>query len=210
MGSMFEKIPVDKLIEVPSYMRWLVIVMVCLLIVVLDYFLVFQGQQEEINNVLKVELSKKEKEYKTNLVYAGRLEELKDKIVSLNKDLNRAKKRLPKEREIPDLLKKVSHLATTAGLEVITFKPGAEIPKDFYSEVPVKVRVTGRFHNTLAFFDEVSRLSRIVTTSNINMKKTKNEAQEVILSTDCRVTTYRFLEEKARKPKEMKKERSGN
>jgi type IV pilus assembly protein PilO len=89
----------------------------------------------------------------------------------------------------------------------VTFKPGAEQPKDFYSEVPVSVRVTGRFHNTLAFFDEVSRLPRIVTISNIQMKKAEGPGKEVVLQTDCNATTYRFLEEEARAKKEKPKKK---
>lgn len=206
MGSFLQKIPWDKLIGIPAYQRWLGIGVVCLLMVVLSYFLVFKSQQDAIN-VLKEELSKKENEFRTNQSYANRINELQAKVDKLNEDLARAKKRLPEEREIPDLLKQVSDLATTAGLEVVTFKPKTEEPKDFYSEVPVQVRVTGRFHNTLAFFDEVSRLPRIVTISNIDMKKVTTPTKDVVLQTNCNATTYRFLEEEARKTGEKKEKK---
>lgn len=99
---------------------------------------------------------------------------------------------LPKDKEIPKLLKDISALGRSAGLDFLTFRPLADIPKEFYSEIPVTINVRGPYHNVGFFFDQVSKLERIVTVSNIKMSGPKKEGAEMLLNSDCSLVTYRF------------------
>ena len=78
------------------------------------------------------------------------------------------------------------------GLDFLTFTPQADNPKDFYAEIPVTINVRGPYHNMGFFFDQVSKLERIVTVANVKMSSPKKEAGEMLLNSDCRLVTYRF------------------
>jgi type IV pilus assembly protein PilO len=99
---------------------------------------------------------------------------------------------LPTSQEIPDLLRNISDLGRRAGLDFLSFVPGAEIPKDFYAEIPVDIRIKGPYHNLCSFLDAVSKLERIVTVNNISMDKAGEEGSEILLNSSCRLLTYRF------------------
>ncbi len=99
---------------------------------------------------------------------------------------------LPKEKEIPQLLKDISGLGQNAGLDFISFSPGNESPKDFYAEFPINIEVKGPYHNMGFFLDQVSKLNRIVTVSNIKMSSPKKEGNEMLLKSSCKLMTYRF------------------
>lgn len=113
-----------------------------------------------------------------------------------------AKKLLPEKREIPSLLTGVSQSGQDAGLEFLTFQPQKEAVKDFYAEIPVLIKVTGGYHNVAMFFDNVSRLYRIVNMRDIEMKA---EQKSSSLTTTCTAVTYRFVEPEKKSPGEDKK-----
>jgi type IV pilus assembly protein PilO len=118
-----------------------------------------------------------------------------------------ALKLLPDKEEIPTLLTSISNLGAQSGLEFILFQPQKDVPRNFYAEIPLKLEVTGPYHNVATFFDQVSRLSRIVNIGDVTMtemKAAKTQADTVILKTACTATTYKFIEQKE-EPKKGKK-----
>ncbi len=116
-------------------------------------------------------------------------------------------KLLPKEKEIPSLLTNISALGRGSGLEFLTFKPTTDVPKDFYSEIPVDIKVRGPYHNMGIFLNQVSKLDRIVTVANITMGGPKKEGSEMLLSSSCRLVTYQFTNKKITPPEDPKKKR---
>ncbi len=111
---------------------------------------------------------------------------------------------LPKDKEIPKLLKDISSLGRTAGLDFLTFKPLVDVPKDFYAEIPVSINVRGPYHNMGYFFDQVSKLERIVSVTNVKMTSPKKEGAEMFLASDCTLVTYRFTNVELPKPTDKK------
>jgi type IV pilus assembly protein PilO len=122
---------------------------------------------------------------------ARKLAEYREKKKRAEADFLIARKVLPEKRESPSLLTGVSRSGQDAGLNFLMFQPHPEIRKDFYAEIPVAIKVTGRYHNVAMFFDNVSRLYRIVTIQNIDMK---TEGRTNTLTTTCTAVTYRFVE----------------
>lgn len=102
-----------------------------------------------------------------------------------------AMKALPDKKEIPSLLTSISEAGKEAGLEFLLFQPISEINKDFYAEIPVSIKVAGNYHNVGLFFDNVSRLYRIVNIKDIVMATPK---EGDMLNTSCTAVTYRFVE----------------
>jgi len=140
--KVFEKIPYEKLYPVPAWQRYAVISGLAIIVVVAFYFVVISGKAETIAS-LEQELSKIQKDVQDNRAHASKLAKLKEKIEKLEADRKEASKQLPSEKEIPELLEQISTLGTQTGLEFLTFKPQAEVVREFYAEVPVNVEAMG-------------------------------------------------------------------
>jgi type IV pilus assembly protein PilO len=166
---------------------------------VIFYFTYFQQKAEKIQNLnkQKVTLTQQIKEVKLKTANLAKFE--KEMAEAENLFLE-ASALLPREKEIPKLLKDISALGRNAGLDFLTFKPLADIPKDFYAEIPVTINVRGPYHNMGFFFDQVSKLERIVSVSNVKMSSPKKEGGEMLLNSDCRLVTYRFTNVELPKP----------
>lgn len=114
---------------------------------------------------------------------------------------------LPDEKEIPSLLEDISKSGSHSGLEFMLFKPGQEVLKGFYAEIPVEIKVTGGYHNLAMFFDKVAKLSRIVTVSKVSIQGIKGDKDASgYLQASCVATTYRFVEA-SEEPAEGKKKK---
>lgn len=112
---------------------------------------------------------------------------------------------LPKEKEIPNLLTSISALGRGVGLDFLSFKPNPSVPKDFYMEIPVSISLNGPYHNVGLFFDQVSKLNRIVSVTSIAMTNPTKEGTEMMLNSNCQLMTYRFTNTQLSKPKSGKK-----
>ena len=193
----------DKYIPLEKKFKVAIAVLLFLLPVLLFYFLWFQPQQEKNSQLTnqRTTLKRELQKAKTKAANQGRL------LAELNATEERfteASLVLPKEKEIPALLTNISALGRGAGLDFLTFKPQSDVPKDFYSEIPVDIQVRGPYHNMGIFLDQVSKLDRIVTVSNITMGGPKKESGEMLLNSSCRLVTYRFTNKKLAKPKKKK------
>jgi type IV pilus assembly protein PilO len=153
---------------------------------------------------LEKQLSSLESRLATAQVKAKQLAEYRERKKQAEADFMVAKKLLPEKREIPSLLTGISQSGQDAGLEFLTFQPQNETIKDFYAEIPVLIKVTGGYHNVAVFFDNVSRLYRIVNMRDIEMKA---EQKTNLLTTTCTAITYRFVETEKKAPGEDKKEK---
>lgn len=145
-----------------------------------------QNSSEELNKVRKAarELPKHEQDF------------LKAKeIFELTSVL------LPKSQEIPDLLRNISDLGRQSGLDFLSFIPGIETPKDFYAEIPLDIKIRGPYHNLGLFLDKISKLERIVTVNNVKTEKVDLEGNEILLTSSCKLLTYRFTNVKIEPPK---------
>ncbi len=189
-----------KFVPLGSNKKMIIVFLIILVPVAAFYFAFYQPNSKTIQGLETKEnsLQKALIEVKAKAANLAKFEkELKEAELLFQE----AAVLLPNEKEIPQLLKDISSLGRTAGLDFLTFKPLADIPKDFYAEIPVTINVRGPYHNMGFFFDQVSKLERIVTVSNVKMGSPKKEAGEMVLRSDCRLITYRFTNKELPKPK---------
>ena len=108
-------------------------------------------------------------------------------------------RQLPDKTEIESLLTDISQTGIAAGLEIEYFKPEKLISKEFYSEYPIKLKVSGRYHQFATFVSGVAALPRIVTLQDIQIgpQKTKKANESVKMIMGLTVVTYQYLEESA-------------
>jgi type IV pilus assembly protein PilO len=177
-----------------------IVFLIVLIPVVAFYFAFYQPNSEKIQGLKAKEVSM-QKTLKEVKEKASELAKFEQELKAAEMLFQEAAVLLPNEKEIPQLLKDISSLGRTAGLDFLTFKPLADIPKDFYAEIPITINVRGPYHNMGFFFDQVSKLERIVSVSNVKMGSPKKEAGEMLLKSDCRLVTYRFTNKPLPKPK---------
>jgi type IV pilus assembly protein PilO len=120
----------------------------------------------------------------------------KAQLAQIEQSFGTMLRQLPGETEIPNLIVDISQTGLAAGLQEKLFVPQAEIPKDFYAEKPIKIRLTGSYHEIGNFVSGIAALPRIVTLHDINIVP---ESQEVYdeLSMEVTAQTYRYIDEGA-------------
>lgn len=189
----------EKYIPLAPRIKLGITIGIVLLPLVVFYFSYYQQKVEKIQNLnqQKVSLEKQVQEVRAR---AADLAKFEKELEDAEKQFSETSVLLPKEKEIPKLLKDISSLGRSAGLDFLTFKPLADIPKDFYAEIPVVINVRGPYHNMGYFFDQVSKLERIVSVSNVKMGSPKKEGGEMLLNSDCQLVTYRFTNVELPKP----------
>ena len=181
---------IEWVLKRPRYQRLLMLSGSLVLIAGLFVWLVFLPKQEEYAGLISQSASLQLK-LDADRRIAANLPTFKAEYEKMLTQLDTALTELPNGREIPKLITSISSRAKGSGLDVLSFRPGAEITKDFYAEVPVSLKVEGTFHQLASFFYAVSKLPRIVNINNVKIgTKTGND----ILSVDCLATTFRFLE----------------
>ena len=103
-------------------------------------------------------------------------------------------KQLPNKSEVEALLIEINQSGMGRGLQFELFKPGNEIVKDFYAELPISVRLTGNYHDFGAFAGDIGRLSRIVTLNNLSIN-VNSQSKDGALTLDAVTKTFRYLDE---------------
>jgi len=179
----------DRILALPRQQRIGILAGLIIGLLALDYFFLYSPQS--------LTISQQERDKKKQLV--ANLPKLEQQLKELDGRLRQAVAQLPDQKEIPDLLSNISSKARESGLEIMIFRPRAENPQDFYSEIPVDVVVRGGFHELVAFFDEVGRLNRLVNIRNIEIRNPKVQGERVSLDATTLATTFRFLDETERK-----------
>ncbi len=114
-------------------------------------------------------------------------------VERLNEELAKAIKELPNDREIPELLRRISSIGKKIGLEFLLFQPMPELKRDFYADVPVKLKIEGSYHEVATFFDRIGKLNRIVNIKNIALRDPEERSGKIVLTITGTAVTYRFL-----------------
>jgi type IV pilus assembly protein PilO len=132
---------------------------------------------------------------------AANYDAYKAQLAQIEQSFGTMLRQLPGETEIPSLIVDISQTGLASGLQERLFQPQPEIPKDFYAEKPIKIRLTGGYHEIANFVSGVAALPRIVTLHNITITPEKaNKGSENFdqLSIEVTAQTYRYLDEEAK------------
>ncbi len=190
---------VEKILSLPAYQRILIVVILMAVIGAGFFLLIYQGQLDEYERLTSRRNTAQASLVKNQRI-ADKLDLYKAEYAKLQERLNEALGQLPLKKEIPSLLTKIGALAKENGLDVIRFKPGGEVPKGFYAEVPVDLKLFGSYHQAAMFFDAVSKMKRIVNIQGLKLGNAKSGDGRTDLAVDCRAITFRFIEKPAAQP----------
>jgi type IV pilus assembly protein PilO len=166
------------------------------------YYFVLMPRQEEYTKVQKI-LKTQSDMLATYIKRAEEINIYEKKMAETLELFNEAMKALPDKKEIPSLLTGVSKAGSNAGLNFLLFQPENEISKAFYNEIPVSIKVEGKYHQIADFFFQVLHLNRIVAINDVDVKH-KQDGQTLEMS--CKAVTYMFVEKQAPSEKDQKKD----
>ena len=122
---------------------------------------------------------------------AVNLEELRRQKEQVNQFVLTLEKQLPSKAEMDALLSDINQAGIGRGLQFELFRPGSTVVKDYYAELPISVKISGRYHDLGAFAGDIANLPRIVTLNNLNLQQAKDGA----LTLDATAKTFRYLDE---------------
>ena len=144
-----------------------------------------RAQQDE--ETLRVTFENKQRK-------AANYDAYKEQLSQIEQQFGTMLRQLPGETEIPSLIVDISQTGLAAGLQEKLFQPQSEIPKDFYAEKPIKIRLSGGYHEIANFVSGIAALPRIVTLHDINITpEDQNNFDQ--LSIEVTAKTYRYLDE---------------
>jgi len=183
----------EKLARLPRQYRLAVVCALPVLVLCAYAYLFYAPAQGELAQLRsqQQQLQRKLSEVRT---VAANVSRFQVEIASLERKLGVALQQLPNDKELPELLTNISSLGKNAGLEFKSFRPKQEIDHEFYAEVPIDLELTGHFQDVAHFFDEVSRLSRIVDVNQLEISIAGEGSEETLLDVRGEATTFRFVE----------------
>lgn len=139
-----------------------------------------EAKEQELRRTFEVKAKK-----------AANLEAYEQQLAEMKESFGAMLRQLPNKTEVAELLVDISQTGLAAGLEFELFKPQAEVPKEFYAELPISIRVKGDYHEFGSFISGVAALPRIVTVHDINVEPDKDGK----LTMDILAKTYRYMDE---------------
>jgi len=163
------------------------------LTIALIYFFVWDEQRPELQQRENEEQSMRQ-EFRAKHAKAVNLELYKQQLKDIERSFCALLRQLPGKTEVPNLLVDISQTGLSSGLEEKLFQPQGEVKKDFYAELPIKIRLTGSYHQFGQFVSGIAALPRIVTLHDIDIKTDSKDAYDQ-LSLELTAKTYRYLDE---------------
>jgi type IV pilus assembly protein PilO len=173
----------------PAVPRYLLCVVVTVLVVVALWFAWLNSSKEELAIEAATEVRLRE-DFSKKLGQAVRLDALKAQREQVQQYVTELEKQLPGKAEMDALLSDINQAGLGRGLQFELFRPGQVVVTEYYAELPIAVRVTGRYHDIGAFAAEIANLSRIVTLDNLTLTPTKDG----VLTLDTTAKTFRYLD----------------
>jgi type IV pilus assembly protein PilO len=173
----------------PKIVTW---AFVAVIMVVLGWFLLLSAAHDELDTERAKEPTLKA-DYRNKLGQAVNLAELRKQKLQVEEYVTQLEKQLPGKAEMDALLSDINQAGLGRGLQFELFKPGQVVVKDYYAELPISIKVSGRYHDMGAFAGDISNLSRIVTLHNLNIMSAPKDNSGA-LSMEATARTYRYLD----------------
>ena len=160
-------------------------------VVLVGWFVLVSSKNDE----LEAERSKEptlKADYRSKLGQAVNLPELRKQKQQVEEYVTQLEKQLPGKAEMDALLSDINQAGIGRGLQFELFRPGSVVVKDYYAELPISIKVSGRYHDIGAFAADISNLSRIVTLHNLNIASANRS--DGALGMEATARTYRYLD----------------
>ena len=173
----------------PPLPRYALCVAVAAAVLVALWFVWLTNSNDELEAARAKEVTLRA-DYQKKVAQAANLELLKKQREQVQQYVTLLEKQLPSKAEMDALLSDINQAGLGRSLNFDLFRPGGVVVKDYYAELPITLRVTGRFHDLGSFASDIANLSRIVTLNNLKL----NPAGRDVLSMEATAKTFRYLD----------------
>jgi type IV pilus assembly protein PilO len=162
---------------------------VSLVVIVAGGWLIWTAQWEEMNSGQAEEVRKKQ-DFVEKVRQSGHLDILRQQKAQVQSQVEKLEQQLPGKSEMDALLSEINQAGINRGLQFELFKPGQVRLDDFYAELPIQIKLTGKYHALAAFTSDVANLQRIVTIDSIAISQLADGLQ----SFEGVIHTFRYLD----------------
>ena len=173
----------------PALPRYLLCFAVTTVVVAGLWFAWLSASEKDLTAERETEV-KLRKDFTEKMGQAASLDALKKQREQVQQYVMQIEKQLPSKAEMDALLSDINQAGLGRSLQFELFRPGQVVIKEYYAELPIAVRVTGRYHDMAAFATDIANLSRIVTLNNLTLTPGK----EGLLIMDTTAKTFRYLD----------------
>jgi type IV pilus assembly protein PilO len=174
----------------PAIPRYALFVAVAALVVVALWFAWLNSYDADLESARAKEQVLRD-DYTKKLAQAVNLDALKKQREQVQQFVTQLEKQLPSKAEMDALLSDINQSGLGRSLQFELFRPGQVVVKDYYAELPIALKVTGRYHDIGAFASDIANLSRIVTLNNLSVSPVKEGG---LLSMEATAKTFRYLD----------------
>lgn len=194
LRSQFSNLDPRNPVVWPALPRYGLFLAVTVAVVVALWFLWLSGEDDILNEARNKEVALRE-EYKTKLAKAINLDALLKQREQVLQYVTQLEKQLPSKAEMDALLSDINQAGLGRSLQFELFRPGQVVVKDYYAELPIAIKVTGRYHDMGSFAADIAQLSRIVTLNNVAVTPVASTAKDAgSLAMDATAKTFRYLD----------------
>jgi type IV pilus assembly protein PilO len=188
--SELNELDLSNIANWPFPARIFVIALVFVGVLAAGYWLDIKDQRAQLEKSERTETELRAT-FENRAKKAANLEAYEQQLAEMRESFGAMLRQLPNKTEVAELLVDISQTGLASGLEFELFKPQAEVPKEFYAELPISIRVNGGYHEFGEFVSGVAALPRIVTVHDVNITENK----EGKLTMDILAKTYRYMDE---------------
>ena len=173
----------------PPIPRYALFLFLALMVLVALWFVWLESADAELEAERAREVQLRN-DYQFKLKKAVNLEPLKKQREQVLYYVNQLEKQLPSKAEMDALLSDINQAGLGRSLQFELFRPGQVVVRDYYAELPIAVRVSGRYHDMGSFASDIAHLSRIVTLNNLALVPLRDGT----LTMDATARTFRYLD----------------
>ncbi len=192
LQSQFSNLDPRNPVVWPALPRYALFLGVAVVVVVALWFVWLSGEDEILTQAREKEVRLRE-EYKTKLAKAINLDALRKQREQVLQYVTQLEKQLPSKAEMDALLSDINQAGLGRSLQFDLFRPGAVVIRDYYAELPIAIKVTGRFHDMASFTSDIAQLSRIVTLNNLTVVPGSARGTGTLVM-DATAKTFRYLD----------------
>ena len=194
---------IDKVLKAPPLQRWGGLAALLVVLTILNFVLLVRPELGTLENqaaqqrALDSQLQEKSE-------IAQNLNERRREMDVLQQKLDEALAELPESADLDELLAQLNEIGRKSGLEISAVEPAPEESAQIYVKIPIKMALTGNYHEIAMFLQSLANLRRIVNVNNIQLGSPTLKSEKVVLSSSFVATTFRFLDPKAAQAEKKK------
>jgi type IV pilus assembly protein PilO len=184
------ELDINDIASWPVLAKSILIAFVCALIGGAGYYMLIADSIKQLDQTKQQEIELKS-QFEVRASQASSLTAYREQMIQLEEMLKNQLKQLPNKNEVAGLLDDISYIATNNGLKLLRINWEPEIKKEFYTELPMRIDLSGQYNQLGQFSADIAALPRIVLLGSFTVnKEAKDGAGNLIMSVQAK--TYRY------------------